>query len=119
MEHRMKVGIRRKLDTALRVRDFCWSHPCSNTAYIAAIDRLAERIVRAQTLIQVRDAGAELGAVTGEIMGLVVQIDAINRFRFRNDAHMLSAWHSSRNCPWPAGDEHGAQPESGSIKPAA
>ncbi|HEX6104849.1 MAG TPA: hypothetical protein VFZ26_04655 [Gemmatimonadales bacterium] len=49
-------------------------------------------------------AHADLYAVTAEVMGLVRQLDALNRFRFRNDAERLGAWRSARNVAWPAAD---------------
>jgi hypothetical protein len=42
-------------------------------------------------------AHAELEAVTAEIMAVVNQLDAINRFRFRDDPEALAAWRSARN----------------------
>ncbi len=60
-------------------------------------------------------ARAELDAVTAEIMQLVRQLDALNRFRFRGDAEALGAWRSARNVAWPL-NERG---EGGAVKPAA
>jgi hypothetical protein len=47
-------------------------------------------------------ARAELEAVTSEIMLIVRQLDALNRFHFRNDAESLAAWKSARDVAWPA-----------------
>jgi hypothetical protein len=47
-------------------------------------------------------AHADLDAVTAEVMQLVRQLDALNRFRFRGDAEALGAWRSARNVAWPA-----------------
>jgi hypothetical protein len=47
-------------------------------------------------------AQAELDAVTSEIMLIVRQLDALNRFRFRSDAESLAAWKSAREVAWPA-----------------
>jgi hypothetical protein len=111
----MKASIYQRIEMGLRVRDFNWAHPWSYTSYIAATDRLAERVARAQALAErpgtawYADSSAELDSVTGEIMGLVWQIDALNWFRFRNDAESLRAWWIARN---------DATPESG-IQPAA
>jgi hypothetical protein len=59
-------------------------------------------------------ARAELEAVTSEIMLIVRQLDALNRFHFRNDAESLAAWKSARDVAWPA------QPPLGEEKkPAA
>jgi hypothetical protein len=47
-------------------------------------------------------ARAELEAVTSDIMLIVRQLDALNRFRFRKDAESLAAWKSARDVAWPA-----------------
>ncbi|HEV2084406.1 MAG TPA: hypothetical protein VGR09_04940 [Gemmatimonadales bacterium] len=47
-------------------------------------------------------ARAELEAVTSEIMLIVRQLDALNRFHFRKDAESLAAWKSARDVAWPA-----------------
>jgi hypothetical protein len=46
-------------------------------------------------------ARAELEAVASEIMLIIRQLDALNRFRFRNDAESLAAWKSARDIAWP------------------
>jgi hypothetical protein len=46
-------------------------------------------------------ATAELSAVTDEIMRLVRQLDALNRFRFKHDPELLAAWKSARDVAWP------------------
>jgi hypothetical protein len=59
-------------------------------------------------------ARAELEAVTSDIMLIVRQLDALNRFRFRSNAESLAAWKSARDVAWPA------QPPVGEVeKPAA
>lgn len=63
-------------------------------------------------------ARADLEAVTADIMALVDQLAAINRFRFRNDAESLAAWKSARNVAWPLSPVK-EEPESGTEKPAA
>jgi hypothetical protein len=208
----MQNIIRRKLDMAGRVRDFCRTHADANSGYTAAVARLEERLARAEALAQqevtgrltvtgaavntrqlrreihdtiallvglarpaaqeepdlgVRIAGsslnlshqafltrarvaaatasthrdllvrygmpetflddlgaaldrfeqavnerhagraahvgarADLMAVGAEIMLIVGQLDALNRFRFRNDAESLAAWKSARDVAWP------------------
>jgi hypothetical protein len=47
-------------------------------------------------------ARAELEAVTAEVMLIVRQLDALNRFRFRSDAESLAGWKSARDVAWPA-----------------
>jgi hypothetical protein len=63
-------------------------------------------------------ATAELAAVTEEIMGIVRQMEALIRFRFRNDAEALAAFESARNIAWPAPNSD-AEPGTGEVKPAA
>ena len=221
----MNYSIRRKLDMAGRVRDFCRTHPAAgNAGYTAAVARLEELVERAQALAQqhvsgqltvtgavvntgqlrreVRDmialvaglaraaaredpdlgvaieripitanhqeflvkarvaeanatasrdllvrygmpenvpaelktlldgfelvinqkhagrashvgARADLTAVGNEIMRVVNQLDALNRFLLRNDAESLAAWKSSRDIAWPL------PPEDKAEKPAA
>jgi len=46
-------------------------------------------------------ARADLTAVGSEIMRVVGQLDAINRFYFRKDAESLAAWKSARDVAWP------------------
>jgi hypothetical protein len=209
----MNYSIRRKLDMAGRVRDFCRTHPDQNPGYTAATQRLEERLTRAEALARQEVAGrqtaagavvnkeqlrldihktiallvglagpasreerelavgiirpdvngshqafltrsrvaaatgsahkelltrfgmpdgfldelnaaldryeqalnqkhagraahvgarAELEAVAAEIMLIVRQLDALNRFRFRKDAESLAAWKSARDVAWPA-----------------
>jgi hypothetical protein len=63
-------------------------------------------------------ARAELEAVTSEIMLDVRQLDALNRFFFRNDAESLAAWKSARDVAWPLPDKE--EPPAGNTeKPAA
>jgi hypothetical protein len=221
----MNFSIRRKLDMAGRVRDFCRTHSDQNPGYTAATQRLEERLVRAEALAQQQVTGqlsvsgavankeqlrldirktiallaglagpaareerelavgiirpdvngshqafltrsrvaaasgsthrdllirygmpeglldelnatldryeqslnqqhagraahvgarAELEAVTSDIMLIVRQLDALNRFRFRADAASLAAWKSARDVAWPAPPEVGE-----AEKPAA
>jgi hypothetical protein len=59
-------------------------------------------------------ARAELEAVTSDIMLIIRQIDALNRFRFRSNAESLAGWKSARDVAWPA------PPAVGEVeKPAA
>jgi hypothetical protein len=55
-------------------------------------------------------ARAELEAVTAEIMLLVKQLDALNRFHFRKDAESLAAWKSARDVVWPLPTEKPEKP---------
>jgi hypothetical protein len=222
----MNIAIRRKLDMAGRVRDFCRTHPDQNPGYSAAVARLDDRLARADALAKQEVAGrlavsgavinkeqlrqeiqqmvamlaglagpaareapdlkvvivrpsiqlshqafltrarvaadtasahkevltrygmledfltglgasldrfeqvlnekqvgraahvgarAELDAVTSEIMLIVRQLDALNRFRFRKDAESRAAWRSARDVAWPL-----SLPSEGeSEKPAA
>lgn len=63
-------------------------------------------------------ARAELEAVTAEIMLIVRQLDALNRFRFRRDAESLAGWKSARDVAWPVPVKE--EPDEGTAqKPAA
>lgn len=226
----MHFRIRRKLDMAARVRDFCRTHTDQNPGYTAAVARLEERLVRAEALAQQQVAGrlavsgavvnkdqlreeiyhtlgllaglakpasreeaelavgfvrprtklshqafltrarvaaangsahrdllirygmpdtflddlgaaldrfeqslndkhngraahvgarAELEAVTAEIMLIVRQLDALNRFRFRSDAESLAAWKSARDVAWPAQQKEVLPAGGDAQKPAA
>jgi hypothetical protein len=66
-------------------------------------------------------ARADLSAVKQEIMDLVRQLGAINRYRYRKDAESLAAWKSARNVAWPLPPEPEKEaPAPGSAdKPAA
>jgi hypothetical protein len=46
-------------------------------------------------------ARADLIGVAREIMGLIRQLDAINRYRFLNDRELSAAWKSAREVAWP------------------
>jgi hypothetical protein len=225
----MNFSVRRRLDMARRVRDFCRTHPApNNSGYTAAVARLEQRLARAEALAEQQVAGriavsgavvtkeqlreriyktlgllaglarpaaqeepelavgfarprpklsnqgfltrarvsaanasahqellvrygmpegfldelgaaldqfeqalnekhngraahvgarAELQAVTSQIMLDVRQLDALNRFFFRNDAESLEAWKSARNVAWPIPEKE--EPAAGNEKPAA
>jgi hypothetical protein len=54
----MNYSIRRKLDMAGRVRDFCRTHPAEdNAGYTAAVARLEELVARAEALAQQQVSG--------------------------------------------------------------
>jgi hypothetical protein len=227
----MNFSIRRKLDMAGRVRDFCRTHPDQNNpGYTAAVERLEERVARAEALAQQEVSGrqsvsgavinkeqlrldvhkaiallvglsepasreerdlaigilrpdvngshqafltrsrvaaatasshqellakygmpekfldelngmldqyekalnqqhagraahvgarAELEAVTSDVMLIVRQVDALNRFRFRCDPQLLAGWKSARDVAWPLPPEKEALPDGKAEKPAA
>jgi hypothetical protein len=64
-------------------------------------------------------AGADLRAVTAEIMAIAQQLDALNRFRFRDDPEALGAWRSARNVAWPMNDKAAGALGEGTVRPAA
>jgi hypothetical protein len=72
----MHINIRRKLDMAGRVRDFCRMHPGQNPGHTAAIQRLEELVARAEALAQQQVAGRL--AVGGAVM---------NKERLRQEIH--------------------------------
>jgi hypothetical protein len=53
----MNYSIRRKLDMAGRVRDFCRTHPHQNEGYTAAVARLEELVTRTEALAQQQVSG--------------------------------------------------------------
>jgi hypothetical protein len=226
----MNFSIRRKLDMAGRVRDFCRTHPVPNPGHAAAVARLEERLTRAEALARQQVTGqqtvagavvnkeqlrleihktiallaglagpaakeerelavgivrpdmngshqafltrsrvaaatgathqellirygmpegfldelnaaldryeqvlneqhagraahvgarAELEAVTSEIMLIIRQLDALNRFHFRRDAESLAAWKSARDVAWPLPQGREVPPAGNAEKPAA
>jgi hypothetical protein len=66
-------------------------------------------------------AHADLAAVDQDIMRLIGQIEAITRYRYRNDPEPLAAWKSARNVAWPLPPEleTEAPAPSSADKPAA
>ena len=76
----MNFSVRRKLDMAGRVRDFCRTHPDQNPGYTAAAQRLEERLVRAEALAQQQVTGQQMAA------GAVV-----NKEELRLDIHRIIA----------------------------
>jgi hypothetical protein len=63
--------------------------------------------------------GAELDAVSDEVMQLVEMLDGLNRYRFGREAELLAAWESARHVVvGPRGEKEEAPP-AGEVKPAA
>ncbi len=62
-------------------------------------------------------ATADLKQVTAEIMELVRQLDALNRYRFGKDTELLAAWRSAREVVGPFGGVASKEPESGEVPP--
>ena len=58
----MNFSVRRKLDMAGRVRDFCRTHPLQNAGHTAAVQRLEERLARAEALARQQVAGHQMAA---------------------------------------------------------
>jgi hypothetical protein len=46
-------------------------------------------------------ARAELIAVASDLMGVVRQLDALNRFQFKDSPEQLAAWKTARDVYWP------------------
>ncbi len=63
-------------------------------AYSAAMVR--QRKVRADQV----GAAKDLKAISSEIIGVVKNLDAIYRVRFRKNPELRAAWKSARNVPW-------------------
>jgi hypothetical protein len=67
-------------------------------------------------------ARAELDVLGDEVVDIVQVMDALNRFRFADDAAILAEWETVSNIIAPtrsAEEEPEAPPEGGEIKPAA
>jgi hypothetical protein len=73
------------------------------------LEEFGKRLDEFEAVVNDRNAGraahvgarADLSAVKQEIMDLVRQLGAINRYRYRKDAESLAAWTSARNVAWP------------------
>ena len=77
----MNYSIRRKLDMAGRVREFCRTHPDpANSGYTAAVQRLEERLTRAEALAQQEVVGRQ--SVAGAV---------VNKEQVRIEIHRLIA----------------------------
>jgi hypothetical protein len=64
-------------------------------------------------------ATADLAQVTVEIMELVRQLDALNRYRFALDRELLAAWKSARNVVVIDGGGGTVPPAEGKAPPAS
>jgi len=76
-------------------------------------------------------ARAELQQVGDEVLQLVQMMDGINRYRFRNDPHLLVAWEAAKHVvtgPQPKNEtsttpappsEPATTGQAGEVKPAA
>lgn len=65
-------------------------------------------------------AGAELKAVTGDIMDVIARLDGFNRHRFAEDPELLAAWASAKAVIGPIAGRNGkpaTEPEGGSPNP--
>jgi hypothetical protein len=107
-----------------RVRDFCRTHPDpANPGYTKAVQRLNTMLDHYEKALNQQHAGraahvgarAQLEAITADVMLIIRQVDALNRFRFRANAESLAAWKSARDVAWPLPPEK----VGGSQKPAA
>ena len=45
-------------------------------------------------------AGAELSAITNDIMGVVKNLDSLHKVRFQKDRELHASWMSARNVAW-------------------
>jgi len=67
----------------------------------ADIDAYNVELGRQRTAITAQvGAGADLKAVSTDIMAVVKNLDALHRVRFRNDRELRAAWKSARNVAW-------------------
>jgi hypothetical protein len=72
----MHIDIRRKLEMAGRVRDFCRTHPGHTPGHAAAIQRLEQLLARAEALAQQQVAGR-----------LAVSSAVMNKEEYRQEIH--------------------------------
>jgi hypothetical protein len=95
----MKASIRRKLEMAARVRDFVRAHPDSNPGTAAAVERLVERLARAESLAQQAVAGRQTvsGAIATrsklrrEIADTLALLSGLGRQAAREEPDLVSA----------------------------
>jgi hypothetical protein len=87
-----------------------------NTAVAEYQAVVTERYASEQAHIGAR---ADLKAVSDDLMALIIELDAINRYRFRDNPEILAAWESARNAAWPGGTPSTATPPQGGVSPAA
>src|SRR6266542_3290334 len=124
--------VRRRLEMAIRVRDFSRAHPAADASYAAVHARLEDRIARMEAVAKQQQSGylaahsavirrrAELGAVSDEVMQIVEVLDGVNRYRFGGQAEMRAAWESARNVVSEASSAgSGELVKEGEVKPAA
>lgn len=74
----------------------------------AAVERYDGLITEANSGLREHvGAHADLEAVAQEILGVVRHLDALIRYRFRDNPEQLAAWKSARNVAWarPKGEE--------------
>lgn len=68
----------------------------------AELNEYEAEIVRQRGAVAAQvGAGAELSAVTQEILALLKHIDSLHRLRFRDDPELTAAWKSARNVAYP------------------
>jgi hypothetical protein len=91
------------------------------------LEGLTTQLDQFEQLINQKNAGraahvgarADLERATEAIMRIADQLDALNRFRLRNDAELLAAWKSVRDVAWRSSSK-AATPQAGSqARPAA
>ncbi len=69
----------------------------------AELNDFEAEIIRQRSAIAAQvGAGAELAALTQEVLSLLKHIDAIHRLRFNNQPELAAAWKSARNVAYPA-----------------
>ena len=79
----------------------------------ADLDEYEAAVARQRNAIATQvGASAEIKAVTADIMGVVRNLDALFRIRFRDDDELRAAWHSARNVAWPAADQPAEEPKA-------
>jgi hypothetical protein len=86
----------------------------------AALNTYGQAVTDANAATSARvGARADLEAVTTDIMHLVQELDAMHRYRFRDNAELLAAWESARNVAWPTSNGTATPPTGEGLEPAA
>lgn len=105
------TAVRATLAEAEAARELLLQHGLPETLLAevaAAVERYDGLITSANTGLREHvGAHADLEAVAQEILGVVRHLDALIRYRFRDNPEQLAAWKSARNVAWarPKGEE--------------
>src|SRR5438874_763650 len=108
----MQADLRRRLERAVRVREFFRTHQsdgATQTGAVALLDDLTttlndfEQTLEATRVARLDRAGAtsDLRAVLGEISLQVRVLDGLVRYRFGDNGELMGAWATAHNVDGP------------------